>query len=123
VKARVDLMLNRWYIDYADPSNFANNLIDGERPLDYGYVPGYSLYDDARYLARLRAAYEVQGEARASTYRDLVADMMRESPPVAVFDTRAQAAQFFSERIDPKCVVTRPQDGGFLDLAALCFRD
>jgi hypothetical protein len=30
---------------------------------------------------------------------------------------------FFSDRVDPECVVTRPQDGGYVDLAALCFRD
>jgi hypothetical protein len=38
--------------------------------------------------------------------------MMRDSPPGAVYETRAWPAQFFSE-----------QDGGYVDLAALCLRD
>jgi peptide/nickel transport system substrate-binding protein len=122
-RARFDLVLMAWYVDFADPANFVNNLLDADRPLGYGYPPGGSLYKDARYLERMRAAYRLQGEARASAYRDLVAHMMRASPPGAVYLTRAWPAQFFSERVDPKCVVTRPQDGGIADLAALCLRD
>jgi ABC-type oligopeptide transport system substrate-binding subunit/class 3 adenylate cyclase/predicted Ser/Thr protein kinase len=121
--APFDLVLGSWFVDFADPANFVNNLLDTERPLGYGYPAAHSLYDDRRFIQRMRAAYQLSGERRAEAYRDLVGDMMRESPPGAVYDTRAWPAQFFSERIDPKCVVNRPQDGGYVDLAALCFRD
>jgi ABC-type transport system substrate-binding protein len=121
--ARVDILLGRWYVDFPDPANFVNGLLDAERPLGYGYPPLYSFYDDPRYIRRMRAAYRLYGEERANAYRDLVADMIRESPPAAVFMTRTVPAHFFSERVDPKCVVARPQDGGYVDLAALCLRD
>jgi ABC-type transport system substrate-binding protein/class 3 adenylate cyclase/streptogramin lyase/predicted Ser/Thr protein kinase len=122
-RARFDLLLIGWYVDFADPANFVNNLLDSGRPLGYGYPVGGSLYEDARYIERMRAAYLLEGDARANAYRDLVGDMMRESPPGAVYLTRAWPAQFFSERMDPACNVFRPQDGGYVDLAALCLRD
>jgi hypothetical protein len=101
------------------PANFVNGLLDGGQPLSYGYPVSYFFYDDARYLRRMRSAYRLRGKARANAFRDLVADMMRESPPGAVYLTRAWSwpAQFFSERIDPACVVLRPQDGGYADRA------
>ncbi len=118
-----DLVLLGWYVDFPDPANFVNNLLDFERPLGYGYPPVFESYDDQRFIRRMRAAYLLRGEERARAYRELVADMMRESPPGAVYLTRSLPAQFFSERVDPKCVVTRPQDGGYVNLAALCLRD
>jgi peptide/nickel transport system substrate-binding protein len=120
---RVDLVLDGWFGDWADPSNFVNNLLDGERPLGYGYEPSYFFYDDVRYIARMRAAHRLRGDERTAAYRDLVAEMMCESPPGAVYLTSALPAHFFSDRVDPKCVVSRPQDGGFIDLTALCLRD
>ena len=120
---RVDMLLGRWYVDFPDPANFVNGLLDADQPLGYGYPPLYSFYDDARFLESMRAGYRLYGEERASAYRDLVSDMMRDSPPSAVFMARSLPVHFFSDRVDPECVVTRPQDGGQVDLAALCFRD
>jgi hypothetical protein len=71
----------------------------------------------------MRAAYRLSGAHRMEVYRDLVADMMRESPPAAVYLTRSTVAYPFSERVDLACLVFLPQDGGFVDLAALCLRD
>jgi peptide/nickel transport system substrate-binding protein len=120
---RVDMLLGRWYVDFPDPANFVNGLLDADQPLGYGYPPLYSFYDDARFLERMRAAYRLYGEERASAYRDLVGDMTRDSPPSAVFMAGSLPVHFFSDRVDPDCVVTRPQDGGQVDLAALCLRD
>ena len=122
-RTRFDLLLIGWYVDFADPANFVNGLLDFERPLGYGFPEPRAFYDDRRYITRMRAANRLYGDERASAYRDLVADMMRESPPGAVYQTRAGPAQFFSERVDPACVVMRPQDGGVADLAALCLRE
>jgi hypothetical protein len=74
-------------LDWPDPSNFVNNLLDGQRRLGYGYEPPYFFYEDERYIERMRAAHRLRGEARVAAYRDLVVDMMRESPPSAVFMT------------------------------------
>jgi hypothetical protein len=46
-----------------------------------------------------------------------------EAAPAAGRIAPALPAHFFSARVDPKCVVTQPQDGGYVDLAALCLRD
>ena len=75
---------------------------------------------DEPWGARLRAAHEVGGAARAATYRRLVAGMLREAPPAAPYGTQNGPAQVFSSRIG--CQVFRPQDWGYVDLAALCLR-
>ncbi len=122
-KTPFDLLLIGWYVDFADPANFVNGLLDFERPLGYGFPEPRAFYDDRRYITLMRAANRLSGDQRASAYRDLVADLMRESPPGAVYQTRAGPAQFFSDRVDPACVVNRPQDGGVANLAALCLRE
>ena len=66
----------------------------------------------------MRKAYSVGGAARASAYRSLATEMMRVSPPVAVFGRAQAAPQLFSSRVG--CQVYRPQDSGWVDLAALC---
>jgi peptide/nickel transport system substrate-binding protein len=114
--ANVDLLLNSWYADYADPSNFVNALFD-RLPSGDGYALPYHLYSDRRFLAQMRRAFLVQGARRAPTYRALVGSMMRTSPPSAPFAVPRTPAQFFSGKLG--CQVFRPQDYGYVDLAAL----
>ena len=66
----------------------------------------------------MRRAAAVVGPRRASIYRQLVGQMMRQSPPTAVFAIPRQPVQLFSENVG--CQVFRPQDYGYVDLAALC---
>lgn len=119
--SRWDLLLDNWTADYADPSDFVNTLFD-PRSISYGWAPfvNWVRYSDAEYIARMRAAYRIAGPRRAAAYRSLVADMMRESPPSAIFAHGRQFPQLFSERVG--CQVFRPQDGGWVDLAALCLK-
>jgi hypothetical protein len=46
--------------------------------------------------------------------------MLRSAPPAAPYGTQNGPAQVFSSRIG--CKVFRPQDWGYVDLAALCLR-
>jgi serine/threonine-protein kinase len=115
--APVDLLLNAWYADYADPSDFINVIFDSH-PLGYGYPVPYELYADPIFLKEMRRVYLVEGAGRAAAYRNLVARMMRESPPAAVFQVPRTPAQLFSGRLG--CQLFRPQDHGYVDLAALC---
>jgi ABC-type oligopeptide transport system substrate-binding subunit len=111
----VDLLLYTWFPDYADPSNFVNTLFD---PASQA-VPLHP-YDDPRYVARMRDAYDVTGGKRAATYRTLATDMMRDSPPSAQYAAARRPPQIFSKRVG--CQVFRPQDDGLVDLAALCLK-
>jgi serine/threonine-protein kinase len=115
-----DLLTFAWFLDYADPSDFVNVLYDPKHPLGYGYPNSLPLGTDARWTARMRAAQEVGGTARADTYKQLVAGMLRSAPPAAVYGAPNGPAQVFSNRIG--CQLFRPQDWGYVDLAALCLR-
>ena len=115
----VDLMLGAWFADYPDPADFLNELFD-PRPSGYGYALPYHHYGDTRWINRMRRAATVVGPGRATVYRELVGRMMRQSPPTAVFAIPRQPVQLFSENVG--CQVFRPQDYGYVDLAALCLR-
>src|SRR5262249_15463866 len=115
-----DLVSFVWLLDYADPADFVNGLFDAKHPLAYGYPNPLPLAIDDPWAARLRAALEVGGTARADTYRRLVAGTLRSAPPAAPYGIQNGPAQVFSSRIG--CQVFRPQDWGFVDLAALCLR-
>jgi YVTN family beta-propeller protein len=119
--ARWDLVLSPWSVDYPDPSNFVNTLFD-PGAISYAYAPdvAWPRYGDERFLARMRSANRVAGHMRGAAYRSLVADMMRESPPSMVFAYVRFPPQVFSERVG--CQVFRPQDWGWVDLAALCLK-
>ena len=118
--ARWDLLLVTWGLTYPDPSDVVNNLFDPGTSLGYGDPIGWDRYADKTFLARMRATYRVGGTARAAAYRQLVAQMFRQSPPAAVFASQNGPPQLFSSRIG--CQVFRPQYGGYVDLPALCIR-
>jgi serine/threonine-protein kinase len=115
-----DLVSFTWLLDYADPADFVNGLFDAKHPLGYGYANPLPLAIGDPWAARLRAADDVGGPTRAATYRRLVAGMLRSAPPAAPYGTQNGPAQVFSSRIG--CKVFRPQDWGYVDLAALCLR-
>ena len=115
-----DLVEFTWFADYADPSDFINGLYSPLDPLGYGYANPLPLGPGGEWAKRMRAAYAVRGTARAGAYRRLVTDLLRSAPPGAVYGTQNGPAQVFSSRIG--CQVFRPQDWGYVDLAALCLR-
>jgi ABC-type transport system substrate-binding protein len=119
--SRWDLFLDQWTADWSDPSDFVNTLFDpGAITHGWSNQATWPRYGDPRYVARMRAAHGVAGARRAAAYRALVADMMRMSPPAAVFAHTRSRPQLFSDRVG--CQVFRPQDLGWVDLAALCLK-
>ena len=75
---------------------------------------------DDPWPVRMRTAHDVGGAARAEAYRRLVAGMLLCRPARSALRTQNGPAQVFSSRIG--CQVFRPQDWGYVDLAALCLR-
>ena len=115
-----DLVAFTWFLDYADPTDFVNLLFDPKHALGYGYPNPLPTGADDPWQGRMRTAHDVGGAARAEAYRRLVAGMLRAAPPAAPYGTQNGPAQVFSSRIG--CQVFRPQDWGYVDLAALCLR-
>jgi ABC-type transport system substrate-binding protein len=98
-------------------------------PWDVTWLPWGAWYPDpagatlpllrgTRYEARLNAANRVTGAARAKTWADLEADLMRNDPPVAAY-ADATALILISRNLG--CLRTHPQVD--LDLAAVCKLD
>lgn len=117
--ARWDLLPFTWFLDFADPSDFVDVLFD-RRALGYDYPNPLAQSPGGPWTDRIRAAYAVEGRARSAAYRRLVAAMFRLAPPAAVYGLQNGPPQLFSSRIG--CQVFRPQDSGYVDLAALCLR-
>ena len=115
-----DLVSFTWLLDYVDPTDFVNLLYDPKDPLGYGYPNPLPTGIDDPWPARLRTAHDVGGAARGEEYRRLVSGMLRAAPPAAPYGTQNGPAQVFSSRIG--CQIFRPQDWGYVDLAALCPR-
>jgi class 3 adenylate cyclase/ABC-type transport system substrate-binding protein/tRNA A-37 threonylcarbamoyl transferase component Bud32/streptogramin lyase len=115
-----DLVEFTWFLDFVDPGDFTNVLFDPKHPLGYGYPVPLPTGLDEPWGTRLRAAHEIGGSDRGATYRRLVAGLLRSAPPAAPYGTQNGPAQVFSSRVG--CQVFRPQDWGYVDLAALCLR-
>jgi YVTN family beta-propeller protein len=106
-----DIAYANWFADYADPSNFTNELFgaDGQ----WGV-----LYDDPRMEARLAAAARLNGDARLTGYAEVDRYLAQRAVPAAPFAS-GTVTHFLSARMG--CQVPHPIYG--LDLAALCVRD
>jgi ABC-type transport system substrate-binding protein/class 3 adenylate cyclase/streptogramin lyase/tRNA A-37 threonylcarbamoyl transferase component Bud32 len=115
-----DLIAITWLMDFADPSDFVDALLVPGRNLGYAYPWPLARSAGPGWPERVRAAYAVAGPGRAAAYRRVVAAMFRAAPPVAVYGLQNAPPQLFSSRIG--CQVFRPQDSGYVDLAALCLR-
>ena len=115
-----DLLAVTWFMDFADPTSIVNGLFDPQHPVGYGYSVPLSIGPGRPWRERMRAAHAVGGAARAGAYRRLVAGMFRADPPAAVYALQNGPPQLVSTHIG--CQVFRPQDLGYVDLAALCLR-
>jgi peptide/nickel transport system substrate-binding protein len=79
-----DLTLEGWGMDYPDPSNFINVLLDGRRIQADNNVNA-SYFNNATYNARMDKAYAMAGQARLTAYGLLDRDIMRDQAPVAPY--------------------------------------
>jgi peptide/nickel transport system substrate-binding protein len=99
-----DILISHWGIDYPDPSDVLNTLLDRR---DLGPELAGSL-DRARRLS---------GQARYAAYRALSVEIAREAAPWVPYAV-GSARDLFSARIG--CQVFQPVYG--MDLGALCTR-
>jgi ABC-type oligopeptide transport system substrate-binding subunit len=113
-----DLGVEGWIADYADPFDFINILMDGTTIHATNNV-NFSYFNDPKYNAKMAQAAKLSGAERYSTYGRLDIDLAKNAAPMASFDYRNQR-DFFSSRIDPKCVVYQPVYT--MDLGALCLK-
>ena len=79
-----DLTLEGWGMDYPDPSNFINVLLDGRRIQADNNVNA-SYFNNATYNRRMDQAYALSGQARLNAYGLLDRDIMRDQAPVAPY--------------------------------------
>ncbi len=79
-----DLTLEGWGMDYPDPSNFINVLLDGRRIQADNNVNA-SYFNNATYNRRMDQAYAMSGQARLTAYGLLDRDIMRDQAPVAPY--------------------------------------
>jgi YVTN family beta-propeller protein len=115
-----DMLMNGWFVDYADPADFLSQL-DGRTLDEDSYLSGAFLnlarFDDPAFNRRLIAAERLAGPRRYSTYSRIERDMVRDGAPWAAFGNET-SHDFFSARIG--CQVYQPVYG--IDLGALCIR-
>jgi len=79
-----DLTYEGWGMDYPDPSNFINVLLDGRR-LQADNNVNVSYFNDAAYNRRMDQAYGLAGQARLTAYGLLDRDIMKDAAPVAPY--------------------------------------
>ena len=111
-----DLVLSGWIVDYADPHNVFDNLLDGTniKARDNNNV---AYFDDPTYNRKLAAAASRAGPQRYRTYAALDVELARDAAPLVAIATPTNR-HFFSARIG--CHIAQPVYG--FDLAALCLR-
>ena len=112
-----DMVLAGWFVDYLDPYDFLNILLDG-RTIAERNNQNLAHFDDPAYNRRLRAAARLFGAARYAAYARLDADLMRDAVPIVPF-LNPYRVEFVSARVG--CVVLAPAAGG-LDYSAACLR-
>jgi YVTN family beta-propeller protein len=103
-----DLAYDGWVVDYPDPSDFLNLLLD-----DSSFGPTFR---DPLAQRQLAAAARLSGPQRYLTYGALDLDLARNAAPLAAFGNLS-SHDFFSARIGCQTFGTYG-----IDLAALCLR-
>jgi ABC-type oligopeptide transport system substrate-binding subunit len=79
-----DLTLEGWGMDYPDPSNFINVLLDGRR-IQADHNVNISYFNNATMNRRMDTANSTAGAARLTAYGLLDRDLMRDHAPVAPY--------------------------------------
>jgi ABC-type transport system substrate-binding protein len=79
-----DIGLSGWGMDYPDPANFINVLLDGRRIQADNNV-NESYWNNPTYNARMDKAYALAGQARLTAYGLLDRDIVKNEAPVAPY--------------------------------------
>lgn len=111
-----DITDEGWFADYPDPYNFINNLLDG-RKIQASNNVNISYFDDVSYTRKMDEAASLTGDARATAYAELDADIAGNAAPLVAWAV-PNWIDFFSSRVG--CQLWHPVYN--MDLAALCLR-
>ncbi len=76
--------LSGWGMDYPDPANFINVLLDGRRIQAENNV-NTSYFNDPKYNALMDKAYKLAGQPRLDAYAALDRAIVKDAVPVAPF--------------------------------------
>ena len=107
-----DMTTEGWILDYNDPFDVINVLLDGTNIKPTGNV-NVSYFDDPVFNARMEAAEQLTGQARYDAYASLEHDLVAAAPLVAYQNFNSR--DYFSDRIGCQAY------GSFgMSLAALC---
>jgi ABC-type transport system substrate-binding protein len=79
-----DLVFTLWSMDYPDPSNYINVLLDGRRIQAESNL-NLSYFDNAKMNRAMDRAFALSGQARLDAYADLDIALMRDHAPVASY--------------------------------------
>jgi len=71
-------------MDYPDPANFINVLLDGRRIQPDNNV-NVSYFNDAKFNAQMDKAYGLAGQPRLNAYAALDKALMKDAAPVAPY--------------------------------------
>jgi peptide/nickel transport system substrate-binding protein len=110
-----DIADEGWLADYADPFDFINVLLNGENIQSTGNV-NFAYFDNPTYNQRMDAASRLSGDARASAYAQLDADIARNQAPLVAWSYILNP-DFFSPRIGCQTWTAYT-----MDLTTLCLR-
>lgn len=111
-----DMATIGWNVDYPDPSDFLNQLLDGNAIAPKNNV-NFSYFDEPAYNRKLEAAARLTAPARYRAYGALAVDIAKNAAPWAVIENDT-SRDFFSARVG--CQLYQPIYG--IDLAALCLK-
>ena len=79
-----DLTYEGWGMDYPDPANFINVLLDGRRIQADNNV-NVSYFNDPKFNAAMDKAYGLAGQPRLDAYAALDKSLMKDAAPVAPY--------------------------------------
>jgi peptide/nickel transport system substrate-binding protein len=106
-----DIGLSTWRVDYPDPYDVLNLLLDGNLGVNAAH------FDDTVWNRRLEAAAKLSGDARYRAYARLDVDLARKAMPWVAFENE-HVLDLFSARVG--CQLFQPVYG--MDIATLCVR-
>ena len=109
-----DLTVEPHSVEYVDPSQFVNLLLDG-RTIRATENTNRAYFDSPRYNRLIERASRLSGNARYDAYGKLAVDIARDAAPLAAFHNSVRRF-FVSGRVG--CV--RAGAYGGVDLAGLC---
>jgi ABC-type transport system substrate-binding protein len=112
-----DMVLLGWFADYADPYDFVNILLEGDKITKANNV-NLARFNDPAFNKRIKQAALISGPRRYSTYSKLDVDISRVAAPWASL-YNSNAREYVSSHVG--CYIYQPVYAA-IDLASACLK-